>query len=278
MMIDLPTTIFQIINFLILVAFLKLVLYEPITRAMAKREEQIAETLQNAAEREEIAQQEVERYRQKQQALEARREDLLTEIRQQVEAQRQVMLRQAQEEVDGIRTRWHEAVQKEKQVFLHDLRRQAGHQLARTARHTLNDLANTTLEQQVVEVFITRLHHLNQQEQQAIRAALSTANGDQGLSIRSTFPLPKEMQLRLIEAIRRHHSSSQSNGINVEFKTQPDSICGIELKTPGYKLAWNLDHYLEGLEENLARVLENGSSQNSGSNSGEGEELGGLGK
>ena len=262
MLIDPFTTLAQIINFLILVALLKRFLYGPITQAMAKRQEQIAETLQNAAAREEAAQQELERYRQKQQALEACREDLLAEIRQQVEAQRQVMLRRAREEVDGVRTRWYETVQKEKQVFLHDLRRQAGHQLARTARHTLNDLANTTLEQQIVEVFITRLHHLNQQEQQAIRSALSTANGNQGLSIRSTFPLPKDMQLRLIEAIRGHNPSSQTNSINVEFKTRSDFICGIELKTPGYKLAWNLDHYLTNLEENLARVLDNGSLAN----------------
>ena len=162
MLIDLETVIFQIINFLILVALLNRFLYGPITRVMAKRQEQIVQTLQNAAAKEEIAQQEAEGYRQKQRALEAHREELLSEIRQQVEAQRQVMLRRAREEVDGVRTRWYEAVQKEKQVFLHDLRRQAGYQLARTARHTLNDLANTTLEQQIVEVFITRLHHLNQ--------------------------------------------------------------------------------------------------------------------
>ncbi|MDJ0704989.1 MAG: hypothetical protein QNJ46_17035 [Leptolyngbyaceae cyanobacterium MO_188.B28] len=259
MLIDLETTIFQIINFLILVALLKRFLYGPITRAMAKRQEQIAATLENAAAKEELAQQEAECYRQKQQALDAHREELLTEIRQQVEEQRQVMLKQAREEVDGVRSRWHEAVQKEKQVFLHNLRQQAGRQLAQTTRHTLNELANASLEKQIVDVFINRLHHLNQQEQQALQSALATTNGSQSLIIHSTFPLPQETQFKLIEAIQGHNPSGAPNSINVEFNTQSDTLCGIELKTPGYKLAWNLDYYLEGLEENLARVLENGN-------------------
>ncbi|NET37967.1 MAG: hypothetical protein F6K19_39220 [Cyanothece sp. SIO1E1] len=178
MLINPWTTIAQIINFLILVALLKRFLYSPITKAMAKREQHIAKRLQAAAVKDEIAQQEAERYRQQQRELEAHQEELLVQIRAHVEAQRQTWIQQTQGEVDAIRTQWYEAVQREKQAFLQDLQHQAGQELARVTRQTLSALANTSLEEQIVEVFINRLHHLAPAERQMVDSVLSTTTGE----------------------------------------------------------------------------------------------------
>ncbi|NET39507.1 MAG: hypothetical protein F6K19_47355 [Cyanothece sp. SIO1E1] len=67
------------------------------------------------------------------------------------------------------------------------------------------------------------------------------------------------MKLRLMDAIP-HPEIRGPDTMNVTFETTPDPICGIELRTPGYKLAWNLADYLEKLDENLARAMENGNS------------------
>ncbi|PZD70918.1 ATP synthase subunit b [Acaryochloris thomasi RCC1774] len=254
MLIDPLTTFAQIINFLILVALLKRFLYVPITRVMKQREHRIAMQLQEAAAKEEMAQQEAERYRQMQRDLEAQQAQFLAQAQLDADEHRQMLLQNAREDVDSIHATWTAAVECEKQVFLGALRQRAGQQVATTVRGVLRDLANTNLELQIVEAFIVHLSHLTVQEQETLEAALSTSNA-QELVIQSTFPISAVDQARVLEALYVQTTTLVGLGMG-QFVIVPDLMCGIELKIPGYKLAWNLAHYLERLEENLARVLD----------------------
>ena len=256
MLIDWFTTVAQIINFLILIVLLKRFLYGPITNAMQKREERIAAHMREAEETVKQAEQEADLYRQKQQELDEQREALLNRIKQQVEQERQALLKKAREEVESSRVKWYESLEHEQQTLVQALRQRAGHQIAMTVRRVLSDLANVDLEQHIAEIFLERLHHLPEVDRQAIRLSLTAnANSGQPLLIHSTFTLLPEMRSQLMSAIH----SQIAEGIPVEFATIPDPICGIELKTPGYKISWNLGHYLENLEAELYRALENGS-------------------
>ncbi len=254
MLIDPLTTFAQIINFLILVALLKRFLYAPITRVMKQRERRIAQQLQEAASKEEIAEQEAERYRQMQHDLETQKAEFLAQARQDADEHRQMLLQQAREEVDSNHATWIAAVEREKRVFLGTLRQRAGQQVATTVRSVLRDLANMNLERQMVEAFIVHLSHLTVQEQEILEAALSTSNAKE-LLIQSTFPISAVDQARILEALDVQTTTRVNLGMG-QFEIFPDLMCGIELKIPGYKLAWNLAHYLERLEENLARFLD----------------------
>lgn len=255
MLIDPLTTFAQIVNFLILVALLKRFLYGPITRVMQQRERRIAKQLQEAASQQETALQEAERYRQMQQNFEVQKAKLLTQARQDADHHRQALLRQTREEVDRSRDLWTTAVNREKQVFLSTLRQGIGQQVASTVRGVLRDLANTTLEQQIIGTFITHLSHLTGHEQETLEAALSNARG-QDLVIQSTFAIADADKARILGALDVQAPATRVDLGMSQFVIVPDLICGIELKIPGYKLAWNLAHYLERLEENLARVLD----------------------
>lgn len=255
MLIDPFTTFAQILNFLILVALLKRFLYAPITRVMKQRERQIAQQLQEAASKAEVAEQEAERYRQMQEALEAQQVTLLTQARQDADEHRQTLLQQARKEVDCIHATWIAAVEREKKVFLGSLRQRAGQQVATTVSGVLRDLANTNLEQQMIEAFIVHLSQLTRHEQETLDRALSTARG-QDLVIQSTFEISTVDQRRILEALENQTPTTRVDVDMSQFVIATDLICGIELKIPGYKLAWNLAHYLERLEENLGRVLD----------------------
>ncbi len=45
-------------------------------------------------------------------------------------------------------------------------------------------------------------------------------------------------------------------GVNLQFETSPQPICGLELTSGSQKLAWSLDSYLDDLEEKLRQALE----------------------
>ena len=259
MLIEPFTIVAQIINFLILVALLKRFLYGPIVKAMSGREAKIADYLQEAAAKEEIAQEEATKYRQKQQELEAKWQEYLNRIKQEVEAERQVLMKETRAEIDAVRKEWYQGLEREKETFLGEFRQRASQQLTRTIRQALNDLANVSLEQHIVETFI---EHLQQLDDSQLRKILASPvrhldrDLERDLVIRSTFAIPREVRYQLIDAIHEHIEPE----VKVKFETAPSSICGIELRDRGYKISWNLEHYLESLEGEIEKALTNGAT------------------
>ncbi|MGF1478525.1 MAG: ATP F0F1 synthase subunit beta [Cyanophyceae cyanobacterium] len=248
MLIDWFTVVAQIVNFLILVALLKHFLYGPIVKAMEQREQRIAQRLSEGAAMREEAQQEAERYRHQQQDLEAHREEWFARTQQQVEQEKQRLLRQAQAEVEALRTQWIEALQREQQAFLEEFRQRASQQITITVRRALGDLASVSLEEQIVTTFIERLQHLNDEQLQLIRSSREPHE----VVICSTFPISSEKRDQLIKTVQ-----GQIAGTEIRFETGAEPLCGIELRDRGYKIAWNLEQYLNQLEAETERALKN---------------------
>lgn len=252
MLIDPFTVLAQIVNFLILVALLKHFLYGPITRTMAQREQTIAEQLARAEQQELAAQTEAARMQQMQQDFAAHRDQRLAQLRSQIEDQRLNLVEQAEDEVETARTRWYRALDQERAMVLRAFRQQAAYQLMQTVRQVLIDLANADLEQQVVAKFLNRLGQLPESEQQALRAALTQADGA-SMIIRSSFLLTEDTQHSLTEALQ---TAAKAQLVPIQFEINAALGCGIELRAPGYKLEWTLAAYLDNLEHNLALTLD----------------------
>lgn len=252
MLIDPFTVLAQIVNFLILVALLKRFLYGPITRAMAQREQTIAQQLEQAAQQEAVAQQEADRLQQMQQDFAAHRDQRLTELRSRLHDERLTRLAQAKDEINQAKNRWYQALDQEKTSVLRWFRQQAAYQLAQTVRQVLRDLADADLEQQVVKMFLTRLRQLPEPEQQGLQQALTLADGAP-VVIRSSLPLSEDMQRAISNAVQ----ATAPHPLALNFETNADLGCGLELRTPGYKLDWNLAAYLDTLDQTLALALDN---------------------
>ena len=123
-------------------------------------------------------------------------------------------------------------------------------QVAVTTRKALADLANTNLEAQIIETFIDRLYNLDELQKNTISTA-PVPNPRHTINICSSFTIPDEKRDRLIAAIREQIAANAE----VQFETVEDFICGIELRDQGYKISWNLKHYLTELETATAKVL-----------------------
>ena len=235
MLIDWQTVGFQIVNFLVLVWLLKRVLYGRIIEAMDAREALIGSRLAEAdqdrdhatevlrqlqADKQNWVQGEKMRISQSHEEAKQRRKDLGAEVRR---------------EVDEERQRFHEAVEKERRAFLTELRNRAAIQTCRVARKALADLANAQLEEAVLDAFLGRVREAG------------FANLAQGsIEVVSAWPLSDGQKERLGQAIADSRLS---------FDTSPELICGIELRADGQKLSWNVDNYLDALEENLTTAL-----------------------
>ena len=249
MLIDWFTVAAQIVNFLVLVALLKRFLYGRIITAMDQREEKIASQLEEAAKKKKEAEQEVETYRRTNRELDEKKEEMLFQVKEEVELKRKELMKRAHGKVDQIQARWHEAIQREKDAFLQDLRQRTGKQVYTIARRALTDLANAHLEQRMVEAFVERIAKLDEKKQKAILA--STQRGDHGVVINSAFEIPTNARQKITKVVRNHIGDA----IDIRYQISPDMILGIELKTHGHKIAWSIDDYLDSLEESVSEAL-----------------------
>jgi F-type H+-transporting ATPase subunit gamma len=149
MQIDWLTVAAQIVNFLVLVWLLRRFLYGPITAAMNRREQRIAAKLAEADQRRAEAETAAETYREAERDLERRTDRLLADARKMAETERHDLERTARREVQELRQAWERKLDDEKTVFLGDVRRQLLDHAFALARHTIDDLADRRLEEQM---------------------------------------------------------------------------------------------------------------------------------
>lgn len=250
MLIDPFTIIAQIINFLILVALLKRFLYKPITQAMEARSQRIERQLATAAIKEKEAQAEKELYLQKQKELEAQKQEWLTQAVREVESKKEELTQTAILDVEQMRSQWYQNFERDRQHLTNKIRNDLTKQITFTARKALVDLAKANLEAEIIDTFIERLYNLNSLQTEIISSA-PIPQGQHLVTIRSAFNIGGEQRARLITAIREQIAAEAE----VEFEIDDSFICGIELRDRGYKISWNLAHYLTELETATAKVL-----------------------
>ena len=117
------------------------------------------------------------------------------------------------------------------------------------ARKALTDLAGTSLEACLAEVFTRRLQDMDSSVKTGLAEALKTAS-DPAI-VRSAFDLPVEQRAAIQNAVNETFSAD----IRLRFETSPDLISGIELTTNGQKVAWSIADYLMSMENVAADLL-----------------------
>lgn len=241
MKIDWFTFTAQIVNFLVLVALLRWLLYARIVNAMKKREERIAGRLEEADRVRTEAEDKAAQYEEKIREIDKQREESLKEARREAQEERQRLLKEARKESDRKREEWQQEHRREREDLLSDLRRQAGRLGVEAARRTLLKLADTKLEEQMCDTFAVRVRELSDQQREEIAGHLG--NGAR-ISIRSAFDLPDERRERLREVIREAFGHDGET----TFEKSADLLCGLELDIGGYTFGWNVKEFLRDLE------------------------------
>ena len=235
----------QVVNFLLLVWLLKRFLYGPIVRAMAEREQRIADRFEEAHQKREAAEDAAETYRRKEAALERARADRLAAAEEEARERRQALIGEARAEVDQLEAQWIETLRRERATFLQELSRRVGQEAVSLARRALEDLADEALERQVVRVFAERVRTLDDAPREALSAAVEAA--DRAVAIHTTFDLPNADRECLTEALR----AALGGDVSPTFRRTDGLTFGVELRAGGYKVAWSLDDYLGEMERRI---------------------------
>ncbi len=257
MLIDWFTIVAQIINFLILVFLLKHFLYGPVIRAMDRREEKIAERLEEAARKRAEAEAETETFRSKNKEFDERKKELFFRAHEEAEEEKKDMIEKARRDAEDFRERWRGAVEDGKKAFLRDLKQRAGAQICEIAGRALKDLSDVALEDHIIDVFLESREKFGD-EMDRLREAAADSGGT--IIVSTAFGIADGKRREITEKI---HSVLAPN-LKISFRTAPDLICGIELRLDNFVVGWNLKDYIGALEEEIGAMLDAGTRKDRG--------------
>ena len=249
MLIDWFTVGAQVVNFLILVWLLKHFLYRPILNAIDAREKRIASELADADAKKAEAEQERHAFQHKNDEFDGQRAALLSQAQAEAKVERSRLLDEARQEAEILNAKRRETLRNDAHHLNQVISRRAQQEVFAIARKALTDLAGTSLEQRMGEVFIRRLREMDDDTKSRLTAALKSAS-DPAL-VRSAFDLPAEQRTAIGNALNETFSAD----IQVRFETEPDLISGIELSTNGQKVAWSIADYLVALQNGADELL-----------------------
>lgn len=244
MSIDWFTLVAQVINFLILVALLRWLLYAPVLRAIEQRQRGVADRLAEADSARQKAAEERALHEALVQKFKRREEELLREARQDAHQYRERLILEAREDVEQKRAQWLHAFTRQQTELFERVRQDVGAAVADVAHNVLADLADRDLQEQLLATFTKQL-----------KAADLSQIAEEGpefdgqprvAAVRTAHALSDHWRKRLTEAVREQLGESP---LRVQFETDPALICGVELELAGYRLEWNVAEYLRELND-----------------------------
>lgn len=241
------TVIAQIINFLILVWLLKRFLYKPVLNAIAERERKIASQLSDAETKKAEARRERDEFEQKNEAFDKARTAMMDQVQQQANAEKLRLFESVKKESNTLRSSYHTSLMEEAESVTNMLKRKAREEVFAIAEKTLSDLANTSLEEQSVAVFIEKINNLEEKEN--LKKAL--VNDNKIMFIKSAFELSPVSKSNIEKVV----SDITEKEINFQYEFSPELVSGIEISTESYKLSWNIDTYLDTLKKDIMASL-----------------------
>ncbi len=155
---------------------MKRFLYKPILHAIDEREKGIATQLAQAEAKVAEAQKERDDFQHKNEIFDQQRAALLIKATDEARAERQRLLDEARKDADALSAKRLDALKTEQLSLRQDLIRLTQKQVFAITRKTLTDLAGTSLEERMGDVFVQRVRALAGGAKEQLATAFKTSN------------------------------------------------------------------------------------------------------
>jgi len=261
MLIDWFTVGAQALNFIILLWLMKRYLYKPILVAINAREKRIADELAGADAKRSEAQKDRDEFQKKNEEFDQQRAALMSKATDEAKAERQRLIDEARQAADALSAKRQETLISDARSLNQAIAHRTQLEVFAIARKALADLATTSLEERLSEVFTRRLREMNDKDRASLTDAVKSASVP--ALVRSAFALPQQQRA----AIQNAFNETCSNIVPLRFETAPDLVSGIEVTASGQKVSWSIADYLTAMEKGIGEVL-NPQAQSSSSREG----------
>lgn len=237
------TFFLEIINFLVLLWVLKRFFYQPVLAVIARRRDQIEQTLSDARQREEGADRLRQRYegrltdwdKEKQQA----RETLGREL----DGLRAQKMSALERELEQARQKMQNAEEQRQADTIHNIEVTALDQGARFAAQLLRQAAGPDLQNRLLTLLLTELGNLSAEHITDLRQHFEKDR--ESTTVTSAYPLLPDQQEQLRTVLEVIAGQSQP----IRFEQDPDLVAGIRVVLGAWVLGANVRDELQGFRE-----------------------------
>lgn len=237
----------QIVNFFIILFILQKLLYKPVMKAMAQRQERIQKAQKEADAKMKEAETLVAAYDKKTEEIESERKTILETARTEAREKKESLLADYQKEAESKRQLYLKEIEDEKESFLRHLRKNLGESAVKIASRILSALSSKELEAEVFETFLADLKALSKSVPDP-----EELKKEERVQVHSFRELTKSEQ----KAIRDALKEQLPNVGEIEFETESELMLGHALYLETYTVHTNIKNYLDEIEKEIAQRLD----------------------
>jgi F-type H+-transporting ATPase subunit b len=222
---ELSTFIFQMINFVILLAALNWFLFRPLLRVMKQRQNDIEARLQDADEK---ARKADEDRRQLAEALEQARtqaSEIVVQARAEANHAREQIIEQARHEVAELTQEARNRIQEQERATQQRLQTILNETAVNLAGNLIREAAGPSMHQSLVERLIEDEAGLGAEETDLLKQALN--RNHQEVVVEVAYLAGEELQTRISEGLSRTLGATVP--LNVQLRVEPSLIAGVRI-------------------------------------------------
>jgi len=239
---QLSTIIFQVLNFLILLAVLSWFFFRPLLRVMRTREEGITARIHEAEEKAQAA--ELERARLKDQSRSSRAEAdaLLALARKQAGEEREKILASGKADVSRLVAEARQAIQEQERLALDQVERHVRESAVALAGTLIRDAAGAAVHEQLLARFLEEGVRPASRDGESTTAILV---GDrQTVDVELAYPVPKQTEAQIRDILGRD-LALPGGGSAIRFRVNAALLAGLRVLAGEFVLDFTLQSTLE---------------------------------
>lgn len=240
---NLSTFVLEIINFLILIWILQRLFYKPLLEVIAKRKQFIDQSLSDAKNLQQQAEQQRSLYENRQKLWEQEKQAAIAALHQQFEIERRAQLDKLNADLEQERQKAKVTLSKQQQELQQQAEKQALQNGAKFAGMLLQQLASPELEARLFNLLMDNLTALPE----ACKLCLTLLGTKKSVPIKitSAYLLPVEMRGQLEQKL----GALINSPINFQYHQDTALIAGLRMDIGAWVLNANLQHELIGFAE-----------------------------
>jgi F-type H+-transporting ATPase subunit b len=240
---NVSTFILEIINFLILIWILQRLFYKPLLEVIAKRKQFIDQSLADAKNMQQQAEEQRSFYENRQKLWEQEKQAALAALHQQIDAERRAQMAQLETDLEQERQKINVTLQRQQKELQQQAEKQALVNGARFAGMLLKQAASPELEAQLFTLLLDNLKTLPE----ACTLCLQMLGTKKSVPIKitSAYSLTNEQRLQLEQKL----GSLINSQINFQYLQNADLIAGLRMDIGAWVLNANLQYELIGFAE-----------------------------
>ncbi len=237
------TFVLEIINFLILLWILQRLFYKPLLDVIAKRKQFIDQSLSDAKNLQQQAEQQCRLYENRQKLWEQEKQAAVTALQRQLEAERRVHLDRLNADLEQERQKAKVQLSKQRQELQQQAEKQALLNGAKFAGMLLQQSAGPELEARLSAMLIDSLSTLPE----ACKLCLTTLGTKKSVPVKITSAYP--LSVAMSQQLEQKLAALINSPINFQYHQDAALIAGLRMDIGAWVLNANLQHELAGFAE-----------------------------